>query len=169
MRVRKIIKIYRALVSGVINEDEIVIEQPIGMVRYPGVAKGLYVASPSGKPALSNVRVLERQVEKNCTLVEVEIQSGRPHQIRIHLSFIGHPLIGDPLYIDGGQPMCFDPDLIDESFAQDGGYRRPENPVPGDCGYNLHAHKLALPHPITDELIAINAPLPSILKASQEC
>ncbi|XP_019198572.1 PREDICTED: RNA pseudouridine synthase 5 [Ipomoea nil] len=169
MRVRKIIKIYRALVSGVINEDELVIEQPIGMVRYPGVAKGLYVASPSGKPALSNVRVLERQVEKNCTLVEVEIQSGRPHQIRIHLSFIGHPLIGDPLYIDGGQPMCFDPDLIDESFAQDGGYRRPENPVPGDCGYNLHAHKLALPHPITDELIAINAPLPSILKASQEC
>ncbi|CAH9055112.1 unnamed protein product [Cuscuta epithymum] len=168
MRARKIVKIYRALVSGIINEDEVVIEQPIGMIRYPGVAKGLYVASPSGKPALSNVRVLERRVENNCTLIEVEIQSGRPHQIRIHLSSIGHPLIGDPLYTDGGQPRCFDPDLLDETFAEDGGYQRPENPVPGDCGYNLHAHKLTLPHPITQELVTITAPLPSILKAGPE-
>ncbi|VFQ83613.1 unnamed protein product [Cuscuta campestris] len=167
-RTRKIVKIYRALAKGVISEDEVVIEQPIGVIRYPGVAKGLYVASPSGKPALSNVRVLERQVENNWTLVEVEIQSGRPHQIRIHLSSIGHPLIGDPLYIDGGQPRCFDPDLFDENFAQDGGYQRPENPVPGDCGYNLHAHKVVLPHPNTQELITITAPLPSILKASPE-
>ncbi|KAE9465323.1 hypothetical protein C3L33_02769, partial [Rhododendron williamsianum] len=106
----------------------VVIKQPIGLVRYPGVANGLYVACPSGKPALSKVKV--------------EIQSGRPHQIRIHLSFIGHPLIGknlspvchhltincsslchmagDPLYVSGGQPNCFDPEFGNESFAHDG-------------------------------------------------
>ncbi|KAG5621047.1 hypothetical protein H5410_006265 [Solanum commersonii] len=171
---RKICKIYRALVSGVMDMDEVVIKQPIGTIKYPGVAKGLYVASPSedtsvglicsdffflGKPALSSVCVLERDSENNCTLVQVEIQSGRPHQIRIHLSFIGYPLIGDPLYVSGGQPKCFHPELMDESFEKDGwlyflirGYQRPENPVPGDCGYNLHAHQIGLIHPITNEI-----------------
>ncbi|XP_047257775.1 RNA pseudouridine synthase 5 isoform X2 [Capsicum annuum] len=147
---RKICKIYRALVSGVMDMDEVVIKQPIGTIKYSGVAKGLYVASPSGKPALSSVRVLERDSENNCTLVQVEIQSGRPHQIRIHLSFIGLPLIGDPLYVSGGQPKCFHP-VMSESFEKDGGYRRPENPVPGDSGYNLHAHQIVLIHPIINE------------------
>lgn len=68
---RKISKIYRALASGIINNDEVVIDQPIGMVKYPGVAKGLYVASPSGKPALSKVHILERNVQSNTTLVQV--------------------------------------------------------------------------------------------------
>ncbi|KAJ8557173.1 hypothetical protein K7X08_002798 [Anisodus acutangulus] len=122
---RKICKIYWALVSGVMDMDEVFIKQPIGRIKYPGVAKGLYVASPSGKPALSSVRVLERDLENNCTLVQVEIQSGRPHQIRIHLSFIGLPLIG-------------------ESFEEDGGHQIPGNPVLGDSGYNLHAHQLFL-------------------------
>ncbi|XP_059628271.1 RNA pseudouridine synthase 5 isoform X2 [Cornus florida] len=165
---RKISKIYRALASGILNEDEVVIKQPIGMLRYPGVAKGLYVASSSGKPALSTVYVLERKERENCTLVQVEIQSGRPHQIRIHLSFIGHPLIGDPLYVSGGQPKCSDPELIDESFAQDGGYHRPVKPVPGDCGYHLHAHQLVFSHPTTNEIIKITAPLPSSLRTKEE-
>ncbi|KAH1055386.1 hypothetical protein J1N35_033451 [Gossypium stocksii] len=165
---RKISKIYRALVTGILVDDKIIIDQPIGIVRYPGVAKGLYVASPSGKPALSKVEVLERDEKQNCTLVQVEIESGRPHQIRIHLSFIGHPLLGDPLYIAGGQPRCFDPELVDESFAQDGGYQRPTNPVPGDCGYYLHAHRLVLSHPTTNEMIYITAPLSSILQTSDE-
>nr|XP_027189934.1 RNA pseudouridine synthase 5 isoform X2 [Cicer arietinum] len=116
----KIAKIYRALVSGIIDNDKVTIDQPIGMVKYPGVAKGLYVASQSGKPALSVVDILERNVKENSTLVQVKIQSGRPHQIRIHLSFIGHPLIGDPLYAVGGQPKCLDYDFLDDSFAEDG-------------------------------------------------
>ncbi|PPD71298.1 hypothetical protein GOBAR_DD31823 [Gossypium barbadense] len=165
---RKISKIYRALVTGILVDDKVIIDQPIGIVRYPGVAKGLYVASPSGKPALSKVEVLERDEKQNCTLVQVEIESGRPHQIRIHLSFIGHPLLGDPLYIAGGQPRCFDPELVDESFAQDGGYQRPTNPVPGDCGYYLHAHRLVLSHPTTNEMIYITAPLSTILQTSDE-
>ncbi|XP_071930342.1 RNA pseudouridine synthase 5 isoform X1 [Coffea arabica] len=166
---RKISKFYRALVSGIIHQDQVVIDQPIGLVKYPGVAKGLYVASASGKPALSKVSILERNVKNSSTLVQVEIQSGRPHQIRIHLSFIGHPLLGDPLYVAGGQPSCFDPEFIDEGFAQDGGYQRPENPVPGDCGYHLHAHQLFLAHPTTHEPIKIVAPLPSILATEEEC
>jgi len=165
---RKIGKIYRAMVSGILDEDEVVIKQPIGLVRYPGVANGLYVACPSGKPALSKVKVLERNVQGNYMLVEVEIQSGRPHQIRIHLSFIGHPLIGDPLYVAGGQPNCFDPEFENESFAHDGGYQRPGKPVPGDCGYLLHAHKVVLPHPTRSEVIKITAPLPSVLRTQQE-
>ncbi|KAH9703592.1 RNA pseudouridine synthase 5 [Citrus sinensis] len=160
---RKITKIYRALVHGIVDEDK-----PIGIVRYPGVAKGLYVASPSGKPALSKVDVLERDVQRNCTLVQVEIQSGRPHQIRIHLAFLGHPLLGDPLYVAGGQPKSFDSEFADGTFAQDGGYERPVNPVPGDCGYYLHAYQLFLSHPTTNEVIKITAPLPSVLKTREE-
>ncbi|PIA65661.1 hypothetical protein AQUCO_00100872v1 [Aquilegia coerulea] len=117
---RKISKIYRALVTGIIKEHQVVIEQPIGMIRYPGVAHGLYVASSSGKPAMSRVNVLERNIQANQSLVQVEIQSGRPHQIRIHLSFIGHPLVGDPLYATGGRPVCFDSESGAEDCGQDG-------------------------------------------------
>ncbi|KAL5569278.1 hypothetical protein UlMin_025853 [Ulmus minor] len=165
---RKVLKIYRALVTGIVSEDKVIVRQPIGIVQYPGVAKGLYVASPSGKPALSKVEVLERDVNKNCTFVQVEIQSGRPHQIRIHLSFIGHPLIGDPLYVVGGKPKCFDSEAVDDGFASDGGFLRPAKPVPGDCGYNLHAHQVTLTHPTTNEVIKLSAPLPPILRTKQE-
>ncbi|KAB1218057.1 RNA pseudouridine synthase 5 [Morella rubra] len=166
--VRKILKIYRALVTGILDKDKVMIKQPIGMVKYPGVARGLYVASSSGKPALSKVDVLERDMQGNNTLIQVEIQSGRPHQIRIHLSFIGHPLLGDPLYVDGGQPKGFDPEYVEESFANDGGYQRPTKPVPGDCGYYLHAHQLVLSHPTTNQVIKITAPLPSVLQTQEE-
>ncbi|PRQ58856.1 putative 23S rRNA pseudouridine(1911/1915/1917) synthase [Rosa chinensis] len=166
--IRKISKIYRALVTGILCEDEVIVKQPIGTVRYPGVAKGLYVASPTGKPALSKVEVLERDIQKNHTIVQVEIQSGRPHQIRIHLSFIGHPLLGDLLYVAGGQPKCLGSDFVDESFADDGGFKRPTKPVPGDCGYNLHAHQVVLSHPSSNEVIKITAPLPLVLRTREE-
>ncbi|WVZ56572.1 hypothetical protein U9M48_007079 [Paspalum notatum var. saurae] len=90
---RKISKFYRALVTGILDNDEVVVTQPIGLVHYPGVAEGLYAACSSGKPAMSKVCVLERLAHKNHTLVQVEIHSGRPHQIRIHLAYIGHPLM----------------------------------------------------------------------------
>ncbi|XP_048632722.1 RNA pseudouridine synthase 5 isoform X1 [Brassica napus] len=168
--VRKISKIYRALASGIVEEDEVVIKQPIGVVRYPGVAKGLYVASSEGKPSFSKVIVLERDRQRDCTLVKVEIQSGRPHQIRIHLAYIGHPLVGDPLYVAGGQPKGVDPDLVDAtttSFAEDGGYQRPNQAVPGDCGYHLHAHEVEIPNLLnTHKVVKVMAPLPPILQTS---
>ncbi|PON58553.1 Pseudouridine synthase [Parasponia andersonii] len=165
---RKILKIYRALVTGIVCEDRVTINQPIGVVHYPGVAKGLYVASPSGKPALSKVEVIERDRDKNCTLVQVEIQSGRPHQIRIHLAFFGHLLLGDPLYAVGGGPQCSGIEYVDDSFAKDGGFLRPAKPVPGDTGYSLHAHQVTLTHPTTNEVIEITAPLPRVLRTRKE-
>ncbi|XP_022133841.1 RNA pseudouridine synthase 5 isoform X2 [Momordica charantia] len=165
---RKISKIYRALVTGIVHDDEVSIDQPIGRIHYPGVAQGLYVATSSGKPAFSKVDVLERDEQGNNTLVQVEIQSGRPHQIRIHLSSIGHPLLGDPLYVAGGQPNCLHSDSVNQSFAEDGGYQRPTKPVPGDCGYYLHAHQLVLDHPRTNEAVKIIAPLPPILRTHGE-
>ncbi|VAI07157.1 unnamed protein product [Triticum turgidum subsp. durum] len=133
-----------------------VVTQPIGLVHYPGVAEGLYVACSSGKPAMSKVCVLERLVHQNQTLVQVEIHSGRPHQIRIHLAYIGHPLVDDPLYGIGGQPKFHDLESTstDVCFAYDGGYERPLQPVPGDCGYHLHAHWLVLSHPTTNKVTA---------------
>ncbi|KAH7667632.1 tRNA pseudouridine(32) synthase protein [Dioscorea alata] len=165
---RRISKFYRALVTGLLEDDEVLIKQPIGVMQYPGVAKGLYIATSSGKPALSKVSVVERDVLENRTLVQVEIHSGRPHQIRIHLAYIGHPLFGDPLYDIGGHPKSVESELVDGSFAEDGGYNKPTNPVPGDCGYFLHAHRVILFHPSTDEVVEITAPLPSVLQTSKE-
>ncbi|KAK4799019.1 hypothetical protein SAY86_024384 [Trapa natans] len=99
---------------------------------------------------------------------EVEIQSGRPHQIRIHLSFIGHPLLGDHLYVNGGQSRYFDPEYADENVAHDGSYQRPENPVPGVCDYFLHALQLVFHHPFSEEVIKITAPLPSVFQTDEE-
>ncbi|KFK34479.1 hypothetical protein AALP_AA5G150800 [Arabis alpina] len=167
---RKISKIYRALADGIVEEDEVVIKQPIGVIQYPGVAKGLYVASPEGKPTLSKLYVLERDRQRNCTLVKVEIQSGRPHQIRIHLAYIGHPLVGDPLYVAGGQPKCCGLDVVDAgAFAKDGGYQRPNQAVPGDCGYHLHAHQVELQNLLNShKVVKIVALLPPILQTSSE-
>lgn len=170
---RRIYKTYRALAEGLIEQNKITIKQPIGKMQYPGVQSGLYVASPTGKPAESRITVLSRDKNRNCTLVEVEIYSGRPHQIRIHLSFIGHPLLGDPLYVAGGRPSITVSDgysefYDDDNFAEDGGYQKPVNPVPGDCGYYLHAHRLSLHHPASDEVVEIVAPTPPMLSACNE-
>ncbi|XP_020526690.1 RNA pseudouridine synthase 5 isoform X3 [Amborella trichopoda] len=177
LHIRRISKTYRALATGILEKDEVLVKQPIGLMRYSGVASGIYVASSSGKPAESRVKVLQRDFRMNCTLVQVEIYTGRPHQIRIHLSFIGHPLLGDPLYISSGGPKCFESessvDIIGfKGFAQDGGHLRPSKPVPGDCGYHLHAHQLVLYHPTAYEngvqVIEIIAPLPRILQSEEE-
>ena len=138
-RERRIVKQYRALASGVAVEDTLVITAPIGPVAHPWLGT-LFAASPQGKPALSRARVLERGAAT--TLFEVLIETGRPHQIRIHLAFAGHPLVGDPLYAAGGLP-------------------RPDLPaLPGDGGYFLHAEHLAFPHPETGEIVELWAEPP---------
>lgn len=141
-REHQVVKRYRALASGVAVEDTLVIAAPIGPVPHPWLGT-LFAASPQGKPALSRARVLERGAAT--TLFEVLIETGRPHQIRIHLAFAGHPLVGDPLYAEGGLP-------------------RPDLPaLPGDGGYFLHAEYLAFPHPVTGETVELWAEPPAEL------
>ncbi|PSN18671.1 RNA pseudouridine synthase [filamentous cyanobacterium CCP5] len=142
---RTLQKTYRALVPDWSWPDEW-LTFPIGKVPHP-VLGYVYGASPNGKHALSRVKVLHRRPAS--TVLEVEIFTGRPHQIRIHLAAAGHPLVGDPLYEVGG-------------VAKLG--RSPEScPVPGDIGYFLHAHRLEFRHPRSGEAIEVVAEPPEEL------
>jgi 23S rRNA pseudouridine1911/1915/1917 synthase len=87
--------------------------------------------------------VLARRGDRS--VVEVHIPTGRPHQIRIHLAFAGHPLVGDPVYGLGGAPLL-------------------EPGLPGDGGYRLHAHRLGLDHPFTGRRLDIECPPPEELR-----
>ncbi|MGK0362310.1 MAG: 23S rRNA pseudouridine1911/1915/1917 synthase [Bradymonadia bacterium] len=143
---RSVRKRYRALVSGHPVADSFAIDLPIGPVPYPPT-RTLHAASPDGRPAMSRVQVVERRAD--ASLCDVVISTGRPHQIRIHLAGVGHPLVGDPLYGDGGQPIV-------------GGAA-----VPGDPGYALHAAELAFDHPESGERVTVRAPLPGDLVAAR--
>ncbi|HEY8054620.1 MAG TPA: RluA family pseudouridine synthase [Terriglobales bacterium] len=132
-------KIYRALAQGMAQNDAYEILTPIGLVPHPLIGS-VWAANPSGKPSKSLARVISRTA--NTTTFEVSLHSGRPHQIRIHLASIGHPLVGDPLYGLGGLPIESLPGL------------------PGDGGYCLHAQFLKFHHPITGKQIDLEAALP---------
>jgi 23S rRNA pseudouridine1911/1915/1917 synthase len=132
-------KIYRALAQGVAQRDIYEILTPIGLVPHPRIG-AVWAASTSGKPSMSVATVLARTTGD--TTFEVKLYSGRPHQIRIHLASIGHPLVGDPLYGFAGQPLERLPGL------------------PGDGGYLLHAEFLKFQHPVTGEPVNLAAALP---------
>jgi 23S rRNA pseudouridine1911/1915/1917 synthase len=90
---RSVEKTYLALVEGVLEENEATIDAPIG--RDPKHRQRMAVVR-TGRPAVTHFRVLERFPD--ATLLEVEIETGRTHQIRVHLAFIGHPVVGDAVY-----------------------------------------------------------------------
>jgi 23S rRNA pseudouridine1911/1915/1917 synthase len=136
----KIQKIYQALAQNTAQQDTYEILTPIGRVPHPRLGS-VWAANPNGKPAKSLAKVIART--PSTTTFEVALNSGRPHQIRIHLASIGHPLVGDPLYGPTGQPLEDLPGL------------------PGDGGYLLHAQFLNFHHPITGKPINLEAPLPS--------
>ncbi len=136
----KVRKTYRALAQNIAQHDKYEILTRIGLVPHPRIGS-VWAASPSGKPSKSVAKVISRST--SATTFEVSLSSGRPHQIRIHLASIGHPLLGDPLYGFTGQPLENLPGL------------------PGDGGYFLHAQFLKFHHPITGELINLEAALPS--------
>ncbi len=120
---------YIALVWGVIKEDTATIDAPIG--RDTNDRKKMAVVA-DGKDAITHLRVLERY--KNATLVEVILETGRTHQIRVHMNYIGHPVVNDPVY---GKRA-----LIDES---------------GQC---LHAKELGFIHPTSGEYLEFTSELP---------
>ncbi len=136
----KVQKIYVALAQGVAQQDAYEILTPIGLVPHPLIGS-VWAASPSGKRSKSLAKVISH--DGGNTIFEVSLGSGRPHQIRIHLASIGHPLVGDPLYGATGQPLEHLPGL------------------PGDGGYFLHARCLKFQHPISGEQIDLEADLPS--------
>ncbi|BDU75614.1 RluA family pseudouridine synthase [Mesoterricola sediminis] len=140
-------KTYRALASGACPQAAFRVEAPIGPVPHPRLGT-LHAASPEGRPAASEVRVLA--LREDGTLAEVDIETGRPHQIRIHLAWAGHPLVGDPLYGPGGLPL------------PDGAA------VPGDGGYWLHAFRLDLRHPLDGRPLHLEAPPPPRLALPSE-
>jgi 23S rRNA pseudouridine1911/1915/1917 synthase len=140
----KVHKQYRALSTGIASQDTYQIQAAIGPVQHTRLGF-IHAASPTGKASHSTARVLERQTTS--TLFEVDLHTGRPHQIRIHLAYIGHPLLGDPLY---------SADLL------------LKDALPGDSGYHLHAKSLLLEHPLTHQPLNLDAPPPKVLRKSVE-
>lgn len=123
-------KIYTALVCGIIEEDSGVIDLPIGKEHEEGVKR---IVREDGSESITEYKVLNR-FDKGYSLVELNLITGRTHQIRVHMSHIGHPVVGDELY-GGAKPW-----LIDRQ--------------------TLHASKLSFAHPITGKKILLEADLP---------
>nr|WP_297708985.1 RluA family pseudouridine synthase [uncultured Butyrivibrio sp.] len=126
-------RVYHAICYGIIKEDEGDVVANIG--RSPQDRKKMAVV-PGGKYAATHYKILKRFPEDGFTYIECKLQTGRTHQIRVHMSHIGHPLLGDEVYANG---------------------RKSKFKTNGQC---LHAKTLGFIHPVTKEYIETDAPLP---------
>ena len=126
-------RVYHAICYGIIKEDEGTISTLIG--RSPNDRKKMAVVQNGGKEAVTHFRVLKRFEEDSFTYIECKLETGRTHQIRVHMAHIGHPLLGDEVYSS----------------------RKSKFKTNGQC---LHAKILGFVHPTTNEYIETNAPLP---------
>ncbi len=124
---------YRGIVCGIVKEDEGTIEGAIG--RHPTQRKKMAINEKNGKPAITHYKVLQRFAKY--TYMEFQLETGRTHQIRVHMASIGHPLLGDELY---GNP---------KNLA-----------MKGLQGQTLHAMIIGFVHPSTHEYMEFEAPLP---------
>ena len=122
---------YRGIVYGVVRDDEGTIHAPIG--RHPVDRKKMAINEKNGKDAITHYKVLERF--DKYTYMEFKLETGRTHQIRVHMASIGHPLLGDTLYSNGKSPYKLQ-------------------------GQTLHAMTIGFIHPRTREYMEISAPLP---------
>lgn len=123
---------YHAIVYGNLKEDSGTIASPIG--RHPVERKKMSTKAKNGRPAVTHYQVLERF--GNFTYIECQLETGRTHQIRVHMSSIGHPILGDDLYGPSKSPYTLD-------------------------GQTLHAKILGIVHPTTKEYMEFDAPLPT--------
>jgi len=123
---------YYAIVHGGFSDDEGIVDAPIG--RHPNDRKKMAINEKNGKHAVTHYRVLKRF--RKYTWIECRLETGRTHQIRVHMSSIGHPLLGDTVY---GPAKC--------EFALE--------------GQTLHAHVLGFVHPVSGAYMEFSAPLPA--------
>ena len=129
-------KTYIALVRGIVKENEATINMPIARSN---TDRKKMAVSREGKNAVTHFKVLKRFYENNTTLLEVKIETGRTHQIRVHLSQIGYPIIGDEVYSNG----------------------KNEWGIHGQC---LHAKSLRFTHPISGKEMYIEEEIPDYLQ-----
>ncbi|MCI9103362.1 MAG: RluA family pseudouridine synthase [Lachnospiraceae bacterium] len=127
---------YWAIVHGRIDEEEITVDAPIG--RHPTERKKMSIHARNGKPAITHITVIKQF--KGYAYVECRLETGRTHQIRVHMASIGHPLLGDRVY---GPDKC---------------------PFPQLRGQTLHAGILGFVHPRTGQYMEFNAPLPEYFR-----
>ena len=125
---------YLAIVHGVLKDDAGIISGAIGRDK---VDRKKMAITPDGKPAVTEFKVLERF--ENFSFVECKLQTGRTHQIRVHMAAIGHPLLGDTKYTARKNPFDI-------------------------SGQALHSHTLTLIHPTTKQLMNFTAPVPDDIK-----
>ena len=131
-------RIYKAIVLGVLKDDEGVIDAPIG--RLPNDRKKMGIV-PDGRRAITHYRVIERF--QDYTYIECKLETGRTHQIRVHMASIGHPLLGDEVYGKASSPL-------NKRYNLD--------------GQTLHAEVLGFIHPSTGEYVETVAPLPEYFR-----
>lgn len=131
LKTHDITRKYRAIVFGVVKEDEGTISAPIG--RHPTDRKKMAINEKNGKHAVTHYKVLERF--RGYTYVECQLETGRTHQIRVHMSSIGHPLLGDTTYTNQKVPFKLE-------------------------GQALHAMIIGFVHPTFNKYMEFEAPLP---------
>ena len=132
LKVHSITRVYYAIVFGNLREDEGTVHASIG--RHPTDRKKMSIHSKQGRDAITHYRVLERFGAY--TFIECRLETGRTHQIRVHMASIGHPLLGDEVYGPARQPFSLE-------------------------GQTLHAGVLGFIHPRTGEYVEFSAPLPA--------
>jgi 23S rRNA pseudouridine1911/1915/1917 synthase len=149
---RTVDKVYLAVAHGHVKQAEGLVDAPIG--RHPDQRKKMSTKTRKGRTALTRWKVLERLGP--FTFLEIYPQTGRTHQIRVHLSSMGNPLLGDPLYGRKGKSATTDDPVLRACV------KRMNRQA-------LHAHKLALNHPRTGERVQFVAPIPQDMEETLEC
>lgn len=141
---RTVRKTYIAIVHGTPELDADVINQPLGV--HPTVREKFAIRSDIGKEAITLYEVLDKF--RGYSLVQLDLKTGRTHQIRVHMSYIKHPIVADDMY---GGKVVYPWQLEDREAA-------PEEPLMARCA--LHAWKLQITHPATGQRMTFEAPLP---------